>query len=142
MPIVGFGFDKVSVEKKQPFSKDDRINNSMRISEVRETKLKTSDKNEEEALTVLFEFSLDYEKAGDLELKGHILFYDSKDKIKELYDFWNKNKRLPTEFSTFMFNFIMFKSSVKALALEEEVGLPLHLRLPKFKVEKQQKAAS
>ena len=142
MPIVGFGFDRINVERKQQFSKEDKINNSLKIYEVKETKLKTSDKNEEDALTLLFEFGLDYGKAGILELKGHIIFYDSKDQIKEIYDFWEKNKRLPTEFSTHMFNFIMLKSTVRALSLEEEVGLPLHLRLPRFKVEKQQKQAS
>lgn len=134
MPIVGFGFDKVSIERKEQFTKDDKVNNSIGVESLKEFKIKTSDKDEKDAITVNFGFGLDYGKAGNLELKGHVIFYDTEEKVKELLEAWNKNKKLPADFSTFIFNFIMLKSNVKALELEEEVGLPLHLKLPRFKI--------
>lgn len=134
MPIVGFGFDKINIEKKEQFTKDDKINNNIRVESLKEFKIKTSDKEESDALLINFEFGLDYGKAGNLELKGHIIFYDNAEKVKELLESWGKNKRLPPDFSTYIFNFVMLKSNVKALELEEEVGLPLHLKLPRFKI--------
>ncbi len=134
MPVVGFGFDKISVERKAQYTKEDKIKNNLGIEDFKETKIKTSDKEEQLAILIIFNFGLEYGKAGDLELKGHIVFYDSEDKLKELIAAWDKNKRLPPEFSMFIFNFILLKSHVKSLELEEEVGFPLHLKLPKFKI--------
>lgn len=134
MPIVGFGFDKINIEKKEQFTKDDKINNNIRVESLKEFKIKTSDKEESDALLINFEFGLDYGKAGNLELKGHIIFYDNEEKVKEILESWGKNKRLSPDFSTYIFNFVMLKSNVKALELEEEVGLPLHLKLPRFKI--------
>ena len=134
MPIVGFGFDKINIEKKEQFTKEDKINNNIRVESLKEFKIKTSDKEESDAILMTFEFGLDYGKAGNLELKGHIIFYDNEEKVKELLESWTKNKKLPPDFGTYIFNFIMLKSNVKALELEEEVGLPLHLKLPRFKI--------
>jgi len=134
MPIVGFGFDKLHVERKEQFTKEDKLKNSIQIDSVKETKLKTSDKTEADAILILFSFRLEYGKAGDIDFKGHIIFYESEDKVKEIIDSWNKNKKMPGDFSAFIFNFILAKSNLKALELEEVVGLPLHLKLPKFRI--------
>lgn len=140
MPIIGFGFEKVYIEKKQNFSREDQIKNKIVITNLEETKIKTSDKEETPALAIKFDFSLDYGKAGDLELKGYILFYDSEEKVKELATVWKKEQKLPAQISTQIFNFILNKSNLQALQLESEVGLPLHLKMPRFKIQTQEQA--
>ena len=139
MPVVGFGFDNINIEKKQPFDKDDKINNNIKIIELKETSLKPNDKDELPGILILFEFSLSFAKAGNLSLKGHIIYYDPENKTKELLKNWKDGKKLPAQFSTQIFNFILYKCNIRALQLEEEVGLPLHLKLPKFKVQNQKK---
>ena len=139
MPIVGFGFDTINVEKKQAFDKDDKINNNIKILEIKETSLKPNDKDEMPGLLILFEFGLLYGKAGSVSLKGHIIHYDPENKVDELLKTWKNGKKLPAQFSTQVFNFIMYKGNIRALQLEDEVGLPLHLKLPRFKIQTDKK---
>lgn len=133
MPIVGFGFTKVSAERKDQLKKQDKVQSSVKITSLKETKIKMSEE-EKEALILSFDFNIDYSNAGKLELLGNIVYYESPDKINELLTAWEKNKTVPPEFGAMMYNFILGKANIKALQLEEEVGLPLHLRLPQVKV--------
>ncbi len=139
MPIIGFGFEKIHIEKKEPYNREDQIQNRIRIEDIKESKLKADSKKEMPSLMITFSFEIDYGKAGGLELKGYVLYYDSEKVLKELMDEWKKGHKLPPEFSTQIFNFVLLKSNIKGLQLEEEVGLPLHLRLPRFKVNVDQK---
>ena len=91
------------------------------------------------SLMITFSFAIDYGRAGSLELKGYVLYYDTEKALKDLLDEWKKEQKLPPDFSTQIFNFILLKSNIKGLQLEEEVGLPLHLRLPRFRVNVGQK---
>ncbi len=134
MPIVGFGFEKISIEKKEPYNREDQIKNKIRVIDIKDSKLKADDKKEMPALMVTFSFEIDYGRAGNLELKGYVLYYDAEKVLKEIYNDWTKEKKLPPALSTQIFNFILLKSNIKGLQLEEEVGLPLHLRLPRFRV--------
>lgn len=138
MPIIGFGFEKIHIEKKENFSKDIQIKNKIVISKLEETKIKTSEKEDTLALAIKFDFGLDYGKAGDLELKGYILFYDTEEKVKELAVIWKKEQKLPAQLSTQIFNFILNKSNLQALQLESEVGLPMHLKMPRLKIQTQE----
>ena len=139
MPVVGFGFDTINIEKKQSFDKEDQINNNIRIIDIKETSLKASAKDELLGFFVTFEFGLNYAKAGEVLLKGHILYYDPENKAKDLLKNWDDGKKLPAQLSTQLFNFILYKCNIRALQLEDEVGLPLHLKLPRFKIQTDKK---
>lgn len=139
MPIVSFGFDKIHIEKKELYNREDQIKNNIRLEDLKETKLKTDSKKEMPALIAKFSFEIDYGRAGNLELKGYVIYYDTEKVLKEINDEWTKGKKLPIVFSAQIFNFVLLKSNIKGLQLEEEVGLPLHLRLPRFKVNTGQK---
>ena len=74
MPIVGFNFEKVSVEKKNPIKGKIQIKSNVSITDVNEEKLPTG-KTKMDGLRFNFEFIIDYTPSiGNITLKGHIFF--------------------------------------------------------------------
>ncbi len=49
---------------------------------------------------------------------------------------WSKEQKLPPQFGELVYNFALAKSNIKALTLEQDLGLPYHLSLPRVKVKK------
>ena len=45
-----------------------------------------------------------------------------------------KDKKMPDDFRNTLFNLILRKASLKALQLEEEMNLPIHMQLPTLKI--------
>jgi hypothetical protein len=52
--------------------------------------------------------------------------------IKDFIKQW-KQKKLPEEHRILIFNVILKKSNLKAMQLEDELNLPLHIPLPSVK---------
>ncbi len=132
MPIVGFNFSKIFVEKKIKVetSLNIQIKNNVLITDVQEEKLPTG-KSKSDGLKFDFKFNLQYEpNVGEIELIGFIYYMDDPDIIKNIYKSWKKDKKLSPELTTTIVNTILFKGSIKALNLSQEVNLPPHLPLP------------
>jgi len=99
-----------------------------------------------EALRVLFNFSVKYsnqdeeaekksgeksENNGEVSFKGFFILTVSNEEAKAILKDWKKQEisefiRVP------LFNFILRRCSVRAMQLEEELGLPLHVPLPQI----------
>ncbi|GAG20549.1 unnamed protein product, partial [marine sediment metagenome] len=56
----------------------------------------------------------------------------AKDILKE----WN-DKKMSEDFRITLFNIILRKSNLKAIQLEDEMNLPIHIQLPSLKKEDQ-----
>ena len=79
---------------------------------------------------VSFIYILNYSpNIAKIEFKGNILLSLPEDKSEEIIKKW-KEKKLPEEFKVSLFNIILKKSNIKAIQLEEELGIPIHLPLP------------
>ena len=147
MRLSGFNFTKVSAEKSKEFKLGSKINTNINFLDI-EKEESGIVKEESEVLRVSFNFSVTYtdvekqEKGanrGEVSLTGFIILMATKEESKLLLDSWKK-KELPVAFKVPIFNFILKKCSVRALQLEEELGLPLHLPLPQLKAgEKEEK---
>src|SRR3989338_358243 len=133
MPIVGFNFTKMNIERKDKFN-NDKINSNLNITHVEQEQLTIGPS--EEILKFIFEFSVNYGTAGDTLLEGHVLYMDSPEKIKEYLSSWEKDKSIPTDIMSQILNTILFKCNVKALNLSQEVNLPPHIQLPRVKPNK------
>ena len=135
MPIVGFDFDKIIVERKSKTLGNINVKHNLGIKEVEEEKIPLS--KLEQVLRFNFEYTVDYEpKVGNLQLNGHILYLDEPKKIKELMTDWKKNKKIPTEIMEQLLNTILFKCNIKALSLSQDVALPPHIPLPRLEPQK------
>ncbi len=132
MPIVGFNFEKVSVEKKNPIKGKIQIKSNASITNVNEEKLPTG-KTKMDGLKFNFEFNIDYTPSiGNINLKGHIFFLDDPKIIKDIVRQYKKEKKLSPEITAQIINTILLKSTTKALTLAQEVNLPPHLPLPQI----------
>lgn len=72
------------------------------------------------------------ENQNEVSFEGSILLALEKDEAKEFIKSWKK-KEIPKDKVLPLYNFILKKCSVRALQLEEELGLPSHIPFPQIK---------
>jgi hypothetical protein len=134
MRLVGFDFKKISIERFKDQVENLKFNTKVDISAVDTIK---SDifKSKEELLKIEFIYSVMYEpEFAKVELTGNIILAVEPRIAREVLKGW-KDKQTSEEFRIFMFNIILRKSNIKALQLEDELGLPLHIPLPSLSKE-------
>ncbi len=134
MPIVGFNFDKIIIEKL-PNKKQDlsnvNIKNNFGIKEVEEDKIPFG--NQDDILKFTFEYTVEYEpKVGIMSFKGTILYLEETKKLKEAYKGWKKDKKLPDPLMSLLLNTIITRCNIKALTFSQDVNLPPNIPLPQI----------
>jgi hypothetical protein len=136
MKIMGFNFTKISIEKLKDRSESLKINTHIDVTEIKELKTDIL-KTEEQIIGVKFSYSVKYEpEFANIDFKGSILLSLEEDKAKEVIKEWKK-KKMPEDFQTILFNLILRKTAAKALQLEDEMNLPLHIPLPTVRSSKE-----
>jgi hypothetical protein len=129
MRLIGFNFTKISVERLKDITENLKFNTKIDISSIEP--IHSNDfKVKDEPLKINFVYSVFYEpEFAKIELAGSIILSVEAKIAKEVLKGW-KDKQLTEDFRISMFNIILRKANIKALELEEEVGLPTHLPLP------------
>lgn len=136
MRIVGFNFDKISIEKLKDKTEKLNIKTNIDISEIKKIESEIL-KIKEDLVQAKFSYTVKYEPGfAAIDLKGTALLSLEEDQTKELMKEWKK-KQMPEGFRTFLFNVIMRKASLRSLHLEDELNLPLHLPLPTLRPQKE-----
>lgn len=136
MKIIGFNLTKILIEKKGKIEEDLKITQNIDIKNVLEEDIKIS-KNK--AIKIDFELKIDYSKDfAKIELEGNILALPDGNDTEQLLESW-KSKKVPEYMRVPIFNFIMNKCNIKALYLEDEMGLPLHIPMPKVTIQNKNK---
>lgn len=136
MRVIGFNFDKISVEKLKDRTEKLNIKTNIDISEIKQIK---SDilKTKEDLVQAKFSYTVKYEPGyANIDLKGTAILSLDEKQAKEVMKEWKK-KQMPEGFRTVLFNVIMRKASLKSLHLEDELNLPLHLPLPTLNPQKE-----
>lgn len=134
MPIIGFNFEKILVERKNPIQKNVSVKNDIGIKDLTEQEVTIGNKKEK-VLRFDYEFKVTYEPGiGEILMIGHILYTDEAKKQKELLNKWKKKQNVDDNLMQTLLNTVLFKCNIKALTLADELGLPPPIRLPKFKV--------
>lgn len=127
MPIVGFNYSKLEVEKKTQTSNKINIKSDVAITNINEEKLPTG-KTKVDGLRFDFKYNIAYEpKIGTINLSGFIYYLDDSKVIKDVLKGWKKDKSIPNEITLEIINAVLFRSTIKALSLAQEVNLPPHL---------------
>ena len=135
MKLVGFNFKKINIEKLSDKMEGLKISTNIDISEINTIKAGLF-KTKEEFVSIGFVYNVDYEpKIAKMVLQGNLLLAVEPKVAKEVLKEWKK-KKIPEEFRLAIFNVILKKSSLKALQLEDELNLPLHIPLPSVKKNK------
>lgn len=132
MALVGFNLGKISVEKKNPISGQVNIKTNLRISDISEEKSKMDLGKDSIILRFDFEFSIEYEpKVATIKFEGHVLDLIEEKEGKNILKEW-KTKKIDEDLRLRVSNVIWTKCNVKAFLLEEEIGLPIHIPLPRL----------
>jgi len=132
MKIIGFNFSKISIEKISDDLKGLKINTSINLKEVKQIK-QSPFQTKEDLLEIKFKYNIDYDpNLAKISFLGTVLIMVDSKTSKEFLKEWKK-KKLPEAYRTSIINVVMKKSNLKALALEDEMGLPLHIPLPSIK---------
>ena len=138
MRILGFNLTKILVEKEKEISKDVKVDQNINIKDISEEKIPiTDDKVLKITFNLLINYSNDYAK---LEFEGNVIILPEKDELKTLMDSW-KDKKIPSSMRVGLFNFIMNKCNIKALYLEDELSLPLHVPMPRLTPENKKESS-
>lgn len=136
MKILGLNFTKLNAEKFSIETKGVKIGTHIDLSEIREVKSEIFS-SKEKVLGVKFSYEIDYEpNFAKIKLIGNILISVDEPAFNKILEGW-KEKNLPEEFRLGVFNLILKKSSLKALQLEEELNIPLHIAMPFLKASEQ-----
>ena len=126
--LIGFTLTKAKVEKNPNFKGQIKIKSDMKINSIEKDKL---DLVKQETIKVGFDFEVDYNDMGKVEISGILgLILDAKSQ-KEILSQW-KSKKIQPELQIPILNTILQKCSVKALELENEFGLPFHMQMPRL----------
>jgi len=137
MKFIGFNLIKIGAEKLSSDFKGLKIENSIKIDAINSTEADFF-KKDEEVLQIVFNYTLNYNpNIAKLAFSGSvILLVDQKD-AKKILKQWEE-KKIPEEIKISLFNFILRKTNIKALELEEELNLPLHVSFPSLKLQKKE----
>ena len=129
MKILGFNLTKINAEILSNRPKEIKVDTNLDISDIAPAELSMM-KSEEKLLVVKFTHSVSYSPDfAKIEFGGSLVVSTEEKEFDEVIDQW-KDKKIPEGFKLGIFNIIIKKSSLKALQLEEELGLPTHIPLP------------
>ncbi len=135
MQIIGFNLTKILVEREEKIEGKLEVKQNIDVNDVSKEKIPFS---EGEAIKIKFNFTVTYDpNFAKLNLEGYLILVVDKEETKKFLKSW-KNKKLPDETKVSLFNFIMAKCNIKALNLEDELSLPLHVPMPRINPNNQQ----
>ena len=134
MKLIGFNFTKINAEKLSSQFEELKINSNINILDISDVKADFFS-TKESLLGLKFSFGLNYDpNFAKIIFEGNIILSVDQDTYKEVLKQW-KDKKTPDSFNISVLNIILKKSTLKALQIEEELGLPLHIQLPSLKKE-------
>ena len=130
MAIIGFNLHKIFVERKKTKAGKINIRTNIDIKDIKKDKMDLI--KGQDILSFDFEFTINYDpELASIIFGGTILLTATTKETKETINEWKK-KKIPLPIKTGIFNAILAKCSIKALALEEEMALPSHIPMPRF----------
>jgi len=134
MRLINFNFTKINVERLK--EKADKITFNTKIDINSIDSFKSELKIKEDLLKIDFVYTVSYEpEFAKVELGGSFILSVEPKIAKEVLNGW-KDKKTSEEFRVAIFNVIMKKSNIKALQLEDEIGLPIHVPMPSLSPQK------
>jgi len=132
MKIIGFNFNKVYIERFSDDLKGLKTNTNIDVKNIKQLKQELFH-TKEEVLEIKFGYDVDYSPdIAKISLFGNIILLVDSKTAKQFIKEW-KNKKVPEKYKLTIFNVIIKKSNLKAIQLEDEMNLPLHLSLPSLK---------
>jgi hypothetical protein len=119
---------KVNGERNTEFSGKISMNQNIKIKSMEKFKPKES---KTEAIKAEYSFEIDYADLGKVEIEG-ILFLGADSKTLKSILSEYESKKFDSAEQVAIMNIIIQKASLRAFEIEDELGLPIHIRLPQL----------
>jgi hypothetical protein len=140
MPIVGFNFDKLLVDKKNTLKTPINVDTGMKVKDIKQEEVIVAG-NKESMLKFDYEFKVTYNKGeAEIEISGNLVLAEDRKTLDEIFAKWKKEKKMEPKITQAVMNNVLMRCNIKALLLTQEVGLPPHIRLPSVQPQAPKKA--
>jgi hypothetical protein len=123
MKLLGLKFIKILAERSRNFSGKTSIKNGIVIGKIERVK------DSKDSLEIEFKFNIDYGSLGKIELEGSVYISGDSKTLKEFQKEPKERDMNSKEFVAIT-NIVLQKASIKALEVETELNLPIHIKLP------------
>ena len=125
--LIGSRLNKISAYRNISFSGEVKLKTNLKFNSIEKVK------DRKDSLEVKYSFEVDYGDLGNIFLEGSAFISSDPKIIKELSKSW-ESKKFDSEEHLILTNLIVQKISMKAFALEDELALPTHIRLPQLQI--------
>jgi len=134
MNIIGMNFSNLNATRSKAATGKIKIDNNLSFKNIEKTQFSLGTKKED-VLKVDFEFVASYEPdTAKITIGGAVLYQDKPEEVNKIVDAWKKDKKVPKEIMTEIFNSVFTRCSIVALLLSREINLPPPIQMPKFNV--------
>ncbi len=133
MRLLGSKIFKLHAERNPDFDGKLELKTNINIKSIEKYK---PENVKIESLKINSIFEIKYGELGKIEIEGQ-LFIDAEDKEMDTIIENYKSKNFDTPEQMAIMNLIIQKFSIKAFELEEELGLPIHIKLPTLQSKKE-----
>lgn len=135
MPVLGINITKVEMEKQGGMASKVEINLSPKVEEVRLGEIKTPS-GKVNGIEVLFTYQIGYRPDIARASISGMVFYlpPQKEKIDEILDNWEKEKKIPPEMFAEIVNFITNEVTPLLMLISKEMRIPYPIPVPRVSI--------
>ena len=127
LKLVGSKLIKVNAERNPEFNGKLEIKTNIKINSLEKIK------EAKDTLKLSYNFEINYSELGKILIEGYLFLSGDPKVAKQLLKI-QKDKEYNSPEYIAITNLIIQKASIKAFELEEELGLPIHIKLPTLSV--------
>ena len=127
LKLAGSRITKLSAERKPDFSGKLEMKTNIKINSIEKVK------EAKDTVKLTYTFEVEYVELGGISIEGLLFLSGDAKSIKELLKV-QKDKKYDSPEYIGITNLIIQKASIKAFELEEELGLPIHIKLPTLSI--------
>ena len=129
LKLVGSKFSKIKAERNPDFSGKLEVKTNIKVDSLEKIK------DSKDTVKLKYIFEVNYLELGSISIEGVLFIAGDSKTIKDLLKV-QKDKKYDTPEYVGITNLVLQKASIKALELEEELGLPIHIKLPTFSLKR------
>jgi hypothetical protein len=128
--LIGSRLTKISAERNPDFDGKLSMGTNIQIKSVEKIK------DAKDSVSIDYLFEIDYAELGKVSIGGKLFISGDSKEIKAMQKVVEKKDAKSPEY-LMITNLILQKASIKAFELEDELGLPIHIRLPTIDFKKE-----
>jgi len=129
LKLAGSRFTKIEAERKPDFSGKLEMKTNIKVNSMEKHK------DVKDTIKLSYTFEVNYMELGNVSIEGILFISGDSKSVKELLKI-QKDKKYDSPEYIGITNLIIQKASIKAFELEEELGLPIHIKLPSLSLKK------